>query len=228
MSWLNSRLMADDFLTCKEIYERLGFRFVVGAAINGTTAIAGPLCVASVILPLGHNLQLKPPLTQADMKKIYVEIKEQCVNLQFGWAAPMVMIRAGKEQALEAAVRVSLGHVNRNNPASVVLMEDCGQEFVLRGLEESQTPLLAHKGLAEKVEPVIAASISARMAREYTMLYYCHKLFPQYGWDTNYGYATKKHLQSILNYGITPLHRDLSNIKTLQGKRLFANFGSKM
>jgi ribonuclease HII len=34
-----------------------------------------------------------------------------------------------------------------------------------------------------------------------------HKEYPGYGWDSNFGYATKKHYEGISKLGITPIHR---------------------
>ena len=34
-----------------------------------------------------------------------------------------------------------------------------------------------------------------------------NEIHPQYGWDTNKGYPTKKHRESIKEYGVTEYHR---------------------
>ena len=31
--------------------------------------------------------------------------------------------------------------------------------------------------------------------------------YPQYGWETNAGYGTKKHREAILEHGTTEMHR---------------------
>jgi ribonuclease HII len=33
------------------------------------------------------------------------------------------------------------------------------------------------------------------------------KRHPGYGWETNAGYGTKKHLEGLNQYGVTPWHR---------------------
>ena len=36
--------------------------------------------------------------------------------------------------------------------------------------------------------------------------------YPQYDWKSNKGYPTKKHLETILQYGVTPYHRMSYNL----------------
>jgi len=54
---------------------------------------------------------------------------------------------------------------------------------------------------------IAAASIIAKVHRDRIMLD-LHKKYPVYGWDTNKGYLTKKHLEGIKLYGITEYHRE--------------------
>lgn len=55
------------------------------------------------------------------------------------------------------------------------------------------------------------ASIIAKEYRDQLMNNLAKK-YPQYGWEQNAGYGTKKHLESIVNYGVTKYHR-----KTFKG-----------
>lgn len=53
---------------------------------------------------------------------------------------------------------------------------------------------------------IAAASVLAKTYRDEYMLR-LHEEYPQYHWDTNMGYPTKAHYESIRQYGITPYHR---------------------
>ena len=53
---------------------------------------------------------------------------------------------------------------------------------------------------------IAAASILAKNHRDRLMLK-LHEEFPNYGWNTNMGYATKTHRLALKNFGITPHHR---------------------
>jgi ribonuclease HII len=53
---------------------------------------------------------------------------------------------------------------------------------------------------------IAAASIVAKHHRDGLMKTYATQ-FPHYGWETNAGYGSAKHLKAIEIYGITPHHR---------------------
>ncbi|KAF0151985.1 MAG: ribonuclease HII [Ignavibacteria bacterium] len=53
---------------------------------------------------------------------------------------------------------------------------------------------------------VAAASILAKVTRDKIMRKSAEK-FPNYGWERNKGYATKKHISAIKKYGAAELHR---------------------
>ena len=58
----------------------------------------------------------------------------------------------------------------------------------------------------EKIPSISAASIIAKVARDK----YIKRLarnYISYGWNTNFGYGTKKHLNAIRKFGITIHHR---------------------
>ena len=62
---------------------------------------------------------------------------------------------------------------------------------------------------------IAAASILAKEARDGVMSLESD-VYPNYGFDTNVGYGTKKHLLALKEYGITPLHRrNFSPVKEL-------------
>ena len=58
----------------------------------------------------------------------------------------------------------------------------------------------------QKIPSISAASIIAKVSRDRFILT-LFKKFKNYGWETNSGYGTKKHLRAIKKYGITKYHR---------------------
>jgi ribonuclease HII len=40
-----------------------------------------------------------------------------------------------------------------------------------------------------------------------------HEEHPEYGWNTNFGYATKKHQEALIKHGITKYHRQSFRLK---------------
>lgn len=63
---------------------------------------------------------------------------------------------------------------------------------------------------------IASASIVAKVYRDILMVN-MGKLFPQYGWGRNVGYATEYHLEALKKYGITAYHR--AYFESLQGIR---------
>ncbi len=53
---------------------------------------------------------------------------------------------------------------------------------------------------------IAAASIIAKTVRD-QMMESLHEQHPEYGWDSNMGYPTKKHYEALAQHGPTPLHR---------------------
>ncbi|MDR2157966.1 MAG: ribonuclease HII [Holosporaceae bacterium] len=75
----------------------------------------------------------------------------------------------------------------------------------------------------DKVLSISLASIIAKEYRDNLM----RKLaleYPHYGWETNVGYGSKKHMESILQQGITPHHRKtFAPINTFLSKKIIKN-----
>ena len=63
-----------------------------------------------------------------------------------------------------------------------------------------------------KVLSIAAASILAKNYRDQLMIE-LHDEFPEYGWNTNFGYATKKHQNALIKYGPTKYHRQSFRLK---------------
>ena len=58
----------------------------------------------------------------------------------------------------------------------------------------------------EKIPAISAASIIAKVARD-KYITRLAKNYRPYGWHTNFGYGTKKHLKAINKFGVTIHHR---------------------
>jgi ribonuclease HII len=59
---------------------------------------------------------------------------------------------------------------------------------------------------------IAAASILAKNYRDKLMIE-LHEEHPEYGWNTNFGYATKKHQEALIKHGITKYHRQTFRLK---------------
>jgi ribonuclease HII len=75
--------------------------------------------------------------------------------------------------------------------------------FPLRGFP---LPHLSIKKGDAVTASVAAASIVAKVTRDRMMDRY-HKRFPAFGFDTNRGYGTARHWETLARLGPTPIHR---------------------
>jgi len=57
-----------------------------------------------------------------------------------------------------------------------------------------------------KSASIAAASVLAKVARD-NFMNEIDLEYPQYGWKDNKGYLTKKHIEAIKEFGVTPYHR---------------------
>ena len=58
----------------------------------------------------------------------------------------------------------------------------------------------------QKIPSISAASIIAKVSRD-RFITNLSKKFQDYGWEKNFGYGTKEHLEAIKKHGITEYHR---------------------
>ena len=73
---------------------------------------------------------------------------------------------------------------------------------------------------------IAAASILAKTYRDDFMKGAALE-YPQYQWESNKGYPTKKHRAAIAQYGVTPLHRSTFNLLGDSQLELFNNQENK-
>ena len=62
---------------------------------------------------------------------------------------------------------------------------------------------------------IAAASVLAKTHRDEKMRELALE-YPQYGWDRNFGYPTKEHIEALREYGPTPYHRRSFHPKELE------------
>lgn len=63
-----------------------------------------------------------------------------------------------------------------------------------------------------KILSIAVASILAKNYRDRLMIN-LHDEHPEYGWNTNFGYATKKHQKALIKHGVTKYHRQSFRLK---------------
>lgn len=223
MAWLYPRIQTREPLTADEIYDNLGMDEVMGVAVVGRKAIAGPVCAGAVILPIKDPIKILQPvstLSRDELRRLAEYIKLKSTTVLVGWGSVADMYTRGLDTAVNIAVSSALKMVSPYDTKDFIILDDFKFDLRPNNLVSPDIHLLTIEKAHEFIEPVIAAQIVATVAHD-AMMQLMHTEFPEYDWDNNNGYATPMHLEAIRMHGYTSYHRPLSNIKSLKGERLF-------
>ncbi len=179
---------------------RSGQLFVCGIDEVGRGSLAGPLVAAAVVLPSGWRKALKDSklLSFARREVLSEYIIDSSVGYGFGWVDNTEIDAFGLTEAVRMAYLRSLEDLKCEFSSIII----DGNYDYLSEYEISQTIVKAD----QKVSCVAAASIIAKVARDHYMISQSEQ-YEGYGFNTNVGYGTKKHLEGLATKGLTDLHR---------------------
>jgi len=179
---------------------RQGVWPVAGVDEVGRGPLAGPVAAAAVILDpkrLPRGLDDSKALTQKERETAFQDIMSQALSVSVAFVTPAEIDEMNIRQASLAAMMRAVGSLAQA-PA-----------FVL--VDGSDPPRLSCpcraivKGDASALS-IAAASIVAKVARD-AMMRRLGAIYPDYGFETNVGYAAKRHLDALRTNGPTPAHR---------------------
>lgn len=167
----------------------------------GRGCLAGPVFAAAVILPRNYQhaeLNDSKQLTDAKRRRLRADIERDAL----AWAIGVVSAaEIDQINILNASILAMHRAVDALKIAPEYLIVDGNRFKPYHHLP--YTTVVKGDG---KYLSIAAASILAKTYRDDEMKR-LHEVFPQYGWDKNAGYPTKKHREGIAQYGITPQHR---------------------
>lgn len=204
--WIQDKIENKENITATKLYNRFGFRNVVGVGHAGFKAIAGPIYVCALILPPYHkipNLHRVKTLGKKDTERTRDLILNKATYIRYGLISNLDIFNRGKQQALRVAINESLISFSKYSPASCIFIDY--KEYI-PGEHMAGIPIFTENGLSDIIDSVAAASLLAKLRIE-AILRRMHKEYPEYGWNTNFGYPTKEHIDAIDSYGKTIYHR---------------------
>ena len=188
-----------------------GFNCICGVDEAGRGPLAGPVCAAAVILPVGAvipGLDDSKKLTEKKREALYDVIKETAVSYGIAFAS---------EKEID-----EMNILNATFLAMKRAVEKLGVKPDLALIDGNQKP---HTGIIEftvikgdgKSMSIAAASVLAKVTRDRYMLE-LDKKYPQYEFRKHKGYGTKLHYEKLLEYGSSDVHRK-TFLKNLEDKR---------
>ena len=172
----------------------------------GRGCLAGSVYAAAVILPTNYKNDLLNDSKKLSAKKRYALRKIiECDALAWavGIVTPEEIDKINILNASFLAMHRALDQLKMRPEAIIV----DGNRFT----PYQDLPFTTIVKGDGKYLSIAAASILAKTYRDDYMLSLAEK-YPQYDWQSNMGYPTKKHREAIRQYGITPFHRKSYNL----------------
>jgi ribonuclease HII len=200
-----------------ELYKK-GVRLIAGVDEVGRGPLAGPFVAGAVILDLekvlslARNNDVEDQLSLdyynhiKDSKKLSIkrrsEINQFLLNAVVSYSIVEIscfeLDKIGVSQATQKAF---YGCIQKLSVKPEHILTDAFE--IKKITKETQTNI---KEGDNRSISIAAASIMAKVYRDRVMDK-MHLLYPQYGFDRNKGYGTKRHLEALCSFGACPIHR---------------------
>ncbi|MBQ2100117.1 MAG: ribonuclease HII [Lachnospiraceae bacterium] len=183
-------------------YEReyANYQLICGIDEAGRGPWVGPVVAGAVILPKDCDILYindSKKLSEAKREELYDVIAEKAVAWAVGSASEKRIDEINILQATYEAMREAISKLGVKPD---LLLNDA---VIIPGIQTPQVKII--KGDAKSAS-IGAASIMAKVTRD-RMLREYDKLYPEFQFAKNKGYGTKDHIEALLKYGPTPIHR---------------------
>ena len=183
-------------------------QLICGVDEAGRGPLAGAVYAAAVILDPAHPIK-----GLADSKKV-TEKKRDVLTKEIKQRALAWAIASSSVEEIDDIniLQASLLAMKRAIETMQMQYSDgLSGHDVLVQVDGNQCPKVSLPCEAivkgdSKVQAISAASILAKTARD-ANLYELDKQYPMYGFAQHKGYPTKSHMESLLQYGVSPVHR---------------------
>lgn len=174
-------------------------KYIAGIDEVGRGPLAGPVVTACVVMPYDEMIEGvfdSKKVTAKKRARLYNEILDKAISVSVSLADNL---RIDTINILNATKECMADCFKNSKVKPDLLLVDA----VKLNICENEKPII--KGDATSYA-IACASIVAKVYRDKLMFEY-HKKYPQYDFEHNVGYGTKKHIEAIKQFGITPIHR---------------------
>jgi len=177
-------------------------KIVAGVDEVGRGCLAGPVVAAAVILPMHY----KPIFQVNDSKRLNNKQREfiykQIINSDIKYSVSFIDNHIIDDINILQATFLAMTIATNN------LKEK--PNFLLIDGNRYNNNTIPYKTIIKGDTisfSIAAASVIAKVERDKYLINSIHKEFPNYYFDKNKGYGTKKHFTSLKTYGATRYHR---------------------
>ena len=188
----------------KEIDEKIyntGTKYICGIDEAGRGPFAGPVVVASVILPrdsMIKGVNDSKKVSEKKREKVYEEIIKEAISYSVG------IVDETKIDEINILQATKMGLTN-----SVKGLKVKPDVILVDALTKIDTCGIPYKSIIKGDAlsySIAAASIIAKVTRDRIMVKY-NEIYPEYDFAKNKGYGTASHIAAIKEYGLCPIHR---------------------
>lgn len=179
-----------------------GFKTICGIDEAGRGPLAGPVVVASVIMPANSMIEGvndSKKISEKKREKIYDQILEEAVSYGIAIIGQDEIDEINILNATKKGLTVSLQELTEKPDLIVV--------DALSGIDTMGIPYESIIKGDAKCYSIAAASILAKVTRDRIMREW-DKVYPEYGFEKHKGYGTAAHIAAIREYGLCPIHRN--------------------
>lgn len=188
-------------------------RLEAGCDEAGRGPLAGPVYAAAVILPEDFHHSLlndSKQMSEKDRDLLRPIIEHEAI----AWAVEAVAPEEIDQlNILWASITGMQRAVLRLDPKPDFILVDGNKFRPFEGYGFSSYKTVVHGDAT--YASIAAASVLAKTWRDEKMRELA-KEYPQYGWERNFGYPTKEHIEAIKIFGMTPYHRRSFHPKELE------------
>lgn len=174
-------------------------KYIAGIDEVGRGPLAGPVVTACVIMPYDKMLDGvfdSKKVTKKNRERLFEEIKNTAISYSINVQNQDVIDKINILNATKESMKQSFNELSIKPDLLLV-------DAVKLNICENEQAII--KGDATSYA-IACASILAKVFRDKLMEDYA-KTYTNYDFENNVGYGTKKHIEAIKQYGITPIHR---------------------
>lgn len=186
----------------EDIYDkRKDFKYICGIDEAGRGPLAGPVVVASVIMPrdsMIEGVNDSKKVSEKKREKLYDLILDEAISYGIGIIDQKEIDEINILNATKKGLTKSINELKIK--PDLILVD------ALTHIDTNGIPYESIIKGDAKSYSIAAASIIAKVTRDRIMREW-DKIYPQYGFEKHKGYGTSAHISAIKEYGLCPLHR---------------------
>lgn len=186
----------------ENIYKDDEIKYICGIDEAGRGPLAGPVVVASAIMPrdsMIEGVNDSKKISEKKREKVFEEIIKEAVSYGVGIIDENKIDEINILQATKLGLTTSLKEL-KVKPDFILV--DALRE--INTFDIQYMSIIKGDALSYSIA---AASIIAKVTRDRIMLMY-DEMYPEYGFAKHKGYGTAAHIEAIKKYGLCPIHRE--------------------